>query len=127
MSSSHSATPSPARILILMTRKEGMSKEDFNRYWNEVHTPLIAMLDDIKGRTNKYEKGYTNTEMSDAVRAIGFDVASEYDGIVILEAESHEKLNQMLQSEGFQKGAMGDGMHFLKDARFIPLDTVTVW
>ncbi|KAJ7171359.1 hypothetical protein C8R46DRAFT_1349363 [Mycena filopes] len=117
--------PSPARILILLTRKAGMTKAEFNRYWAEVHAPLVASLDIVKANAGKYEQGYTSDEMSDGLKAMGFKVL-EYDGVVVLGADSHQELNQILQSEEFQKVVLGDAVNFVEDVQFIPLQADTV-
>ncbi len=32
------------KVIVLLTRREGMSREEFARYWREQHLPLVAKL-----------------------------------------------------------------------------------
>ena len=32
------------KVVVLLTRQEGMSREEFTRYWRERHLPLVAKL-----------------------------------------------------------------------------------
>ncbi|KAJ7629244.1 hypothetical protein DFH06DRAFT_1226202, partial [Mycena polygramma] len=115
------------RLAVQVTRKAGMSKEDFRRYWTEVHGPLFAGLNVVKANVLKYEQAHINQETSDRFRAAGFPVPEfTYDGFAILEAESYEKALEVFQSEEF-KVALKDGDNFMnhEKTQFIPLDLVT--
>jgi hypothetical protein len=53
---SYTFRPDRVRLAILMKRKPGMSKEEFSRYWAEVHSPLFTSLDIVKANIVKYEQ-----------------------------------------------------------------------
>ncbi|KAJ7649380.1 hypothetical protein DFH06DRAFT_1326110 [Mycena polygramma] len=116
-----------ARIAILMTRKPGTSKEEFGRYWTEVHGPQFIALDIVKAKLLKYEQGHVNTEMSDRLRTAGLPVP-DYDGLAILEAKSHKDLMEVVGSEEFQTVVKGDAANFLDGEKIqvMPLDIITV-
>ncbi|KAJ7676789.1 hypothetical protein DFH06DRAFT_1317397 [Mycena polygramma] len=115
-----------ARIAIRMTRKAGMSKEDFRRYWTEVHGPRWASLDIVKASLLKYEQAHVNMEMADRLRAAGCSVP-DYDGFAIFEAANYETLLELMQSEEFKIIVMEDAPHFVdsEQTQFIPLDLIT--
>ncbi|KAF8206286.1 hypothetical protein K438DRAFT_1816945 [Mycena galopus ATCC 62051] len=48
------------RLVILVKRKPGLSKEEFQKYWSETHGPLFASLDIAKKKLFKYEQAHTN-------------------------------------------------------------------
>ncbi|KAJ6459022.1 hypothetical protein C8R45DRAFT_843659, partial [Mycena sanguinolenta] len=100
------------RFAILLTRKPGMSKDEFSRYWAQMHGPLFAGTEIAQSHLLKYEQSHVNQEMLEAARTAGFAVP-EWDGMVVLEAESHAKLMEVLQSDEFKKTAMGDAPNFV--------------
>ncbi|KAJ6511561.1 hypothetical protein C8R47DRAFT_1296761 [Mycena vitilis] len=116
-----------ARIAILMTRKPGTTKEEFGRYWTEVHGPQFIALEIVKAKLLKYEQEHVNTEMSDRLRNAGFPVP-EYDGLAILEAKSHRDLMEVLGSEEFQTVVKGDAANFLDGEKIqvMSMDFATV-
>ena len=36
------------KVVVLLTRREGMSREAFERYWRERHLPLVAKLPGLR-------------------------------------------------------------------------------
>jgi len=44
------------RLFAFLRRKEGMSRDDFLRYWHEVHGPLIRETPELGGHLLRYEQ-----------------------------------------------------------------------
>ena len=44
------------RLVILINRKEGMSVEDFQKYWRDEHSHLFSSLAIVKENLLKYEQ-----------------------------------------------------------------------
>jgi hypothetical protein len=44
------------RLYCTMHKKDGMSQEEFYRYWHDVHGQLFASLDIVKKNLLKYEQ-----------------------------------------------------------------------
>ncbi|KII84840.1 hypothetical protein PLICRDRAFT_45646 [Plicaturopsis crispa FD-325 SS-3] len=111
------------RVVGLVKRKEGISKEEFNRYWVE-HGKLFAGLAVVKRNLLKYEQCFVH---SDTVRAFGLP-AVDYDGIGIVEAESFAKIAEIISDEEFTRIIPQDEEKFLDRAatRPFPLNIATV-
>ncbi|KAJ7723221.1 hypothetical protein B0H16DRAFT_1787919 [Mycena metata] len=119
--------PDRVRLAIMVIRKSGVSKEEFSRYWAEVDGPLFASLDIAKRSLLKYEQGHCNTTVFRSLQAAGMKVV-ECDGMVVFEAESYEKITEVLRSDEWQKVVVPDAEKFLDfgEAQFLPLDLVTL-
>ncbi|KAJ7016554.1 hypothetical protein C8F04DRAFT_1160761 [Mycena alexandri] len=115
------------RLAILVKRKPGIDKEEFSRYWAEVHGPLFASLEIAKRSIMKYEQAHCNAAALQALRAAGMKVL-EWDGMVIFEAETYEKIIEVLRSDDYHKIIIPDAQKFmdLGEAQFMPVDLVTL-
>lgn len=87
--------------MALLTRKPGMSREEFLRHWNEIHGPLVAshpnvvryIQDNVSAKERFVERN------PDPARPLppGYS-GPEVDGIVELWYESREKMDEMYAS-----------------------------
>lgn len=68
-------------LVVCLRRKKGMSKEDFHRYWREVHGPLVKGVADFVRHVRKYVQHHTV-----AGGIPGFPASAEepFDGIAEL-------------------------------------------
>ncbi|KAJ7634690.1 hypothetical protein FB45DRAFT_909575 [Roridomyces roridus] len=114
------------RLAILLKRKPGLSKEEFDNYWADVHGPMFTSME-ISKDVVKYEQTRPNQDMVDFLRATGFSVP-EYDGMVVVEHESHAAMAEMFQADEFKSLSVTDADNFVDrdDMQFIPLDIMTV-
>ncbi|KAJ7143882.1 hypothetical protein C8R44DRAFT_864896 [Mycena epipterygia] len=111
------------RIVGLLKRKSGLSKEEFSRYWANVHGPLFHSFGSTQINLLKYEQAHINQEMFDH----GFFQGSGVDGIVIFEAESYSKmLEKVMQSDEFQHIVLPDADKFIDTSElcWFPLDLI---
>jgi uncharacterized protein (TIGR02118 family) len=74
-------------VVYQVYRKEGMSSEEFRRYWTEVHAPIAAKLPKVRSYVN-----YAVTAATDAPDPVP-------DGFTILEFDSEEDANEAMASE----------------------------
>ncbi|KAJ7624108.1 hypothetical protein DFH06DRAFT_1340144 [Mycena polygramma] len=79
------------RLVLLVKRKPGLSKEEFSHHWVEVHGPLFPKLDIVRKNILKYEQAHLNEKMQEYFR-VGSLTAAEWDGMVTFESESYEKI-----------------------------------
>ena len=111
------------KLTFCLKRKSGMSREEFQRYWHEVHGPLVrSHAKALKIR--RYVQLHTaSLAMNDALRASRGGPA-EYDGVAELWWDSAADLEAVLASaEGAQAG-----MALLEDEkRFIDLTASPLW
>ena len=48
--------PDKVRLVFMLYRKEGMSAEEFHRYWREEHSKIFAGIRIVKKNLIKYEQ-----------------------------------------------------------------------
>ncbi|KAJ7624329.1 hypothetical protein DFH06DRAFT_1230187 [Mycena polygramma] len=114
------------RLVLLVKRKPGVSKEEFTRHWTEIHGPLFTGLDIVKKNLLKYEQAHRNDKMSESLQAGGLPGA-EWDGMAIFEGESYEKVMEVVNSDEFKNKIIPDADNFMDvpQIQYIPLDLVT--
>ena len=74
-------------VVYQVYRKEGMSTEEFQRYWSEDHAPIAAKLPKVRSYVN-----YAVTAATDAPDPVP-------DGFTILEFDSQEDCEAAMNSE----------------------------
>ncbi|KAI0738715.1 hypothetical protein C8Q80DRAFT_1124814 [Daedaleopsis nitida] len=111
MSSDSATTPPPVRtdrvrVIALMAKKDDISDADFYKYWHEVHGPLFANLEITKKNLLKYEQAFSsqhhyNHAFDAGILAIGAATTSTFKGMAVFEAESYEKIFQVIGSDEY--------------------------
>lgn len=112
------------RLVYLLRRKPGMSLTDFQRYWREVHGPLVASfathLDILRYVQVHAVEDPVNAAMQDARGGM----EPGYDGVAELWFESEEALAETMASAAGQQA----GAALLEDeAKFIDLPQSPLW
>ncbi|KAI0644747.1 hypothetical protein C8Q79DRAFT_887184, partial [Trametes meyenii] len=101
------------RVVGLMSKKPGMTDEEFHKYWREVHGPLFAGMEITKKNILKYEQHHYNTAFDQGIAAMGFNVVS-YSGVALFEAESYEKIFEVFQSDEYKQIVFPDEANFIE-------------
>ncbi|RDB24417.1 hypothetical protein Hypma_008454 [Hypsizygus marmoreus] len=115
-----------ARMLIFLKRKEGTTKAEFSDYWHNQHAPLFMSLDVVKKNILKYEQAHTNDTWVKTPEALGVQ-PMDWDGVVVMEAETHEKLFEIFQDPEYQRLIGPDELKFVDrpKCQVLPLDFAT--
>ena len=107
------------KFVMCLRRKPGMSRSEFQEYWQHSHAPLFMRFADSYG-TKKYLQDHTiDTPLNDAIRA-SRGMEEPYDGIAEVWFESEEALMEAMGSpEGQELSAklLADEANFLDHAR----------
>ncbi|KAG6918183.1 hypothetical protein DXG01_016170 [Tephrocybe rancida] len=74
------------RLLILIKKKEDITKEEFSDYWRNVHAKLFMNLD----------IGHTDSKYATVFETDTGLLTSDYDGVLMLDGESFEKLFEVI-------------------------------
>jgi uncharacterized protein (TIGR02118 family) len=69
------------KLAFCLRRKEGMTREEFQRYWLESHGPLVRSLRAALPSMTRYVQCHTDPETTDLVRATRPGTEAPYDGI----------------------------------------------
>jgi uncharacterized protein (TIGR02118 family) len=99
----------PVRNLTLLRRKPGISVEEFQHHWLEVHGPLVSALPGVR----RYAQNHVTAS---ATRAGYPTVELGIDGIVEFVFESAESMREAFDSEAGRR-AMADAPNFIEAMR----------
>jgi len=93
------------RLIYCLRRKEGMSLEEFQHYWHEVHAPLVRKHAQAL-RIRRYVQVHTlDTPINEALgRQRGCQV-EPYDGVAELWWDSMEDFQTAVQTEEGRRAA----------------------
>lgn len=116
------------RLILFLKRKPGLSKEEFSHYWSDTHAPLFLSLDIVKRNVIKYEQAHAHDKYIAAREALGVP-SSDWDGLVILDGESYDKLFEIFTSEEYARIVAPDEGNFIDrpKCQLMALDLVTVF
>jgi uncharacterized protein (TIGR02118 family) len=101
------------QVIYQVFRKEGMSQEEFGRYWRDVHGPIAAALPLVRG--------YDNYLVSSAMQAAD----PVPDGFTILRFDSKEDADAAMASEEMA-AAGADAANFTRHFAIFTADHIPV-
>jgi uncharacterized protein (TIGR02118 family) len=112
------------KLVFTLRRREGMSREEFQRYWREQHAPLVQRHAESL-RIKRYVQTHArDTDLDEAVAASRGSEARFYDGVAELWWDSLEDVVAAYSSEAGQAA----GAELLEDEqRFIDLSRSPLW
>jgi uncharacterized protein (TIGR02118 family) len=113
----HRYGPAVIKLTFCLTRKEGLSREEFQAYWRETHAPLVASVAETLN-IRRYVQAHTvDDAINDPIRASRGGPPS-YDGVAELWWDSLESLGAPGQTE---EGRAAGAMLLEDERRFIDL------
>src|SRR4051812_46993357 len=83
--------PAVIKLTFCLTRREGLSREEFQAYWRETHAPLVASVADTL-RIRRYVQLHTFPADTQTATRASRDAPPEYDGVAELWWESWDDL-----------------------------------
>lgn len=95
------------KVIVLLTKKEGMSRDDFRRYWREVHGPMGGRMPGVR----RYIQNHVVAD------------GAPYDGIAELWFDSPADMQAAFTSEAAQEAAR-DAANFLDGQQVIIVEEV---
>jgi uncharacterized protein (TIGR02118 family) len=112
------------KLVFTLRRREGRSREEFQRYWREQHAPLVKRHAETL-RIKRYVQTHAReTDFDEAVSASRGSEARFYDGVAELWWDSLEDLAAAYSSEAGQAA----GAELLEDEqRFIDVSRSPLW
>ncbi|MEQ9144912.1 MAG: EthD domain-containing protein [Parvibaculaceae bacterium] len=116
------------RITFCLTRKEGMSLEEFQDYWLNKHAPLVKSVADtlhIRKYVQLHTRELPENDGARASRAGSLDVAPAiYDGVAELWWDSIEDLREAVSTE---EGVKAGRLLLEDEAKFIDFSKSPLW
>jgi uncharacterized protein (TIGR02118 family) len=112
------------KLVFTIRRREGMTRDEFQRYWRNEHARLVEDHADVL-RIRRYVQTHTrDTLADDALAAARGSEPRHYDGVAELWWDSVEDLLEASSSEEGQAAANA----LLEDERrFIDLPSSPIW
>src|SRR5258708_31155801 len=103
------------KLVFTLRRREGMTGEDFQRYWREEHAPLVQRHAEPLHIRRYAQVHLRETELDDAISAPRGSEPRFYDGVAELWWDSLEDLTAAFTTEAGQAPArqlLGDEQRF---------------
>ncbi len=112
------------KLVFTLRRREGMTREEFQRYWREQHAPIVKHHAETL-RIRRYVQVHAReTELDDALTSARGTESDSYDGVAELWWDSIEDLIAGYSTEPGQAAAD----ELLEDERcFIDLARSPIW
>jgi uncharacterized protein (TIGR02118 family) len=112
------------KLVFMIRRREGMTREQFQRYWREDHAELVKRHAETL-RIRRYVQTHAcETDLDEVLAASRGSEPRQYDGVAELWWDSIEDLVQAATSEDGQRAQQA----LLEDeGRFIDLVNSPIW
>ena len=112
------------KLVFALRRRDGMSREEFQRYWRERHAPLVERHAEAL-RIRRYVQVHTReTDLDEAISAPRGGEVPPFDGVAELWWDSLDDVVAAYSSEAGQAA----GAELLADEqRFIDLRSSAIW
>jgi uncharacterized protein (TIGR02118 family) len=112
------------KLVFMLRRREGMTREEFQSYWREQHAPLVRRHSDALHIRRYVQVHARNTQLDEALAAPRGSEPRFYDGVAELWWDSLDELVEAFSSDAGQAA----GQELLKDEqRFIDLTRSPLW
>jgi uncharacterized protein (TIGR02118 family) len=95
------------KVIVVLQRKEGMSRDEFRHYWRDVHGAIGARMPGVR----KYVQNHATND------------GAPFDGIAEMWFDSPEGMQAAFTSEAAQEAAR-DTANFLSSQQVIMIDEV---
>lgn len=112
------------KLVFTIRRREGMTRDDFQRYWRNEHAQLVERHAEVL-RIRRYVQ--THARDTDADEALAGSRGSEprhYDGVAELWWDSVEDL---LEASSSEEGQIAANALLEDERRFIDLPSSPIW
>jgi len=112
------------KLVFTLRRREGTSREEFQRYWREEHAALVRRHADALGIRRYVQTHATDTDLDEGLAGARGSEPRFYDGVAELWWDSLEDLIGASTSEA----GLAAGRALLEDEqRFIDLARSPIW
>ncbi|KAG5644107.1 hypothetical protein DXG03_009126 [Asterophora parasitica] len=103
------------------------NSEELGRSWISGHAEPFISLDIFKKNILKYELVLIDNKLVTAPQALGLTALDQWDGMVILEGESYDKLFEVLDSDEYKRLVWPLEQEFIirSEGQVLPLDLYT--
>ncbi len=112
------------KLVFTIRRREGMTREEFQRYWREEHAPLVERHAEAL-RIRRYVQTHTlQTPLDEALASTRGAEAGRYDGVAELWWDSIQDIVEVGDTE---EGQLALTALLEDEQRFIDLPASAIW
>jgi uncharacterized protein (TIGR02118 family) len=112
------------KLVFVIRRREGMTREEFQRYWSEEHAQLVKRHAGVL-RVRRYVQTHArDTDLDDALAGSRGSEPRQYDGVAELWWDSIDDLVQAATSE---EGQTAQQALLEDERRFIDVANSPIW
>jgi uncharacterized protein (TIGR02118 family) len=112
------------KLVFVIRRREGMTREEFQRYWTEEHAQLVKCHAGVL-RVRRYVQTHArDTDLDDALAGSRGSEPRQYDGVAELWWDSIDDLVQAATSE---EGQTAQQALLEDERRFIDVANSPIW
>ena len=112
------------KVVFMLRRLEGMTREEFQRYWRGEHAQLVKGHAEVLGIRRYVQTHARDTDLDDALSGSRGSEPRQYDGVAELWWDSLEDLVRAASSEEGQAAQLA----LLEDERrFIDVARSPIW
>jgi len=97
------------KVLVVLTRRDGMSGDDFRRYWRDVHGPIGASMPGVR----RYVQNHVTLD------------GAPFDGLAEMWFDSAEDMQRAFSSPQAQQAAT-DTANFLSNTQVVLVEEVAM-
>jgi uncharacterized protein (TIGR02118 family) len=112
------------KLVFCIRRRQGMSREEFQRYWRDEHAPLVERHADVLRIRRYVQTHLRETEADEAISGARGSEPGQYDGIAELWWDSVEEL---LAASSSDEGQIAAAALLEDERRFIDLPNSPIW
>ena len=111
------------KLVFCLTRKDGLTREEFQTYWRENHAPLVAARAEVL-KIRRYVQVHSLPAEAQVATRASRNAPAEFDGVAELWWDSWD----VLAENGANAAAVQAGAELLEDERrFIDLERSPLW
>ena len=112
------------KLVFMVRRREGMTREEFQRYWREEHAQLVKRHAELL-RIRRYVQTHArDTDLDEAIAGSRGSEPRQYDGVAELWWDSIDDLVQAATSE---QGQTAQHALLEDERRFIDVANSPIW
>ncbi|KAF9893247.1 hypothetical protein FE257_011677 [Aspergillus nanangensis] len=100
------------KIQWYIKRKEGMSPEDFHKYWEEDHAEFVQNIPGFRQITKRYSQFHPAPEFQAKAAALGMPTL-DFDGVAELWVESVDAYGKHMSQEALLEASQKEGAMFM--------------
>jgi len=112
------------KLVFMVRRREGITREEFQRYWKEEHAELVKHHAELLGIRRYVQTHARDTDLDDALAGSRGSEPRQYDGVAELWWDSIDDLVIAATSED---GQIAQQALLEDERRFIDLPKSPIW